>query len=520
MKTFRLIPAITAACLLVFSGILVTVHMFSVRAQVALPGQFFAPFDDVTNGGPSLQSITQATGQKYFTLAFVGNGGNCTAEWAGTIPPNETSTYLPNLNSDIQYVRSQGGDVIISFGGEDGSELAQICTSASALQAQYQTVITQYKATHLDFDIEGGEEGDATTYTRRNTALAALQKANPGLSISFTLPSATTGLLNTSMGMLSNAISQGVNISIVNLMTMDYGSADSQMGQEAVNAGNGLYGELKSLYPSKSPSQLWSMVGITPMIGQNDSPGEIFSLQDAQALLSFAQQNHIGELSMWQMSRDNGSCAGSTVVTPKCSGLAQNTYDFAKLFQSFAGTGTPMTTTTPMTTGTPMTTTTPMTTGTPVTTATPVTTGTPMTTATPVTTGTPNPMPSGGNLLVNPGFEQGNLSGWQCDTNDAVVKSPVHSGTYALQVTPGHSTTGQCTQTINVLPNHLYTLSAYVQGNFAFLGTSSGVSNWTSSTTYTKLSIQFPTGPATSVTIYIHGWYIQGNVFADDFSLQ
>lgn len=495
MKTFRYVPAITAAGLLIVAGVLVTVHMLFARAQVALPAQIFAPYTDITLNGASLQTFAQDSGQKYYTLAFIANGGgSCNAEWAGTIPLNETSTYLPDLDSGIQYVRSQGGDVIISFGGQDGQELAQACDNASDLQAQYQAIINQYKVTRLDFDIEGGEEGDATSYTRRNTALAALQKANPGLSISFTLPSATTGLLDTSIGLLSNAISQGVTISIVNLMTMDYGSPDSQMGQDAVNAANHFYSQLKSLYPSKTPGQLWSMVGITPMIGQNNTLGEIFSQQDAQTVLSFAQQNHIGELSLWEMSRDNGGCAGSTTATYACSGLVQNTYDFTKLFEPFTSNTTIATAT-----------------------ATPAATAI----ATPTSTATPTPViPSGGNLLSNPGFEQGSLSGWQCDTNDTVVKSPVHTGTYALQITPGYSTTGQCTQTVNVQANHTYTLSAYVQGNYAFLGTTSGVSNWTSSAIYTKLSIQFTTGAATSVTIYIHGWYIQGNVFADDFSLQ
>src|SRR5579883_1419053 len=61
-----------------------------------------------------------------------------------------------------------------------------------------------------------------------------------------------------------------------------------------------------------------------------------------------------------------------------------------------------------------------------------------------------------GNLVTNPGFESGNLSGWSCDPGDAVVTSPVHSGSYALQMNPSNSTTGQCTQTISVQANTAY----------------------------------------------------------------
>ncbi|GHO46793.1 chitinase [Ktedonospora formicarum] len=124
------------------------------------------------------------------------------------------------------------------------------------------------------------------------------------------------------------------------------------------------------------------------------------------------------------------------------------------------------------------------------------------------------------NLVTNPGLETGNLSGWNCDTGDSVVGSPVHSGTHALQLTPSSSTTGQCTQTISVKPSTAYTLSAYVNGPYAYLGANGYSANWTSSSSYTLLTYQFTTtASTTSVTIYIHGWYAQGNVFVDDISL-
>ncbi len=313
----------------------------AAQAAVSFPSRLFAPYADITLGGPTLQSVTQSTGQKFYTLAFITNGGgSCNAEWAGTIPLDQTSTFLPHLDSDIQFIRSQGGDVIISFGGAAGQELGQTCSDATSLQAQYQRVINQYHVTHLDFDIEGGEEGDQTSYDRRNTALAALQRANPGLSISFTLPSATFGLLDTSIGLLNNAKSHGVNFSIVNLMAMDYGQPDSMMGQEAINAANGFFNQLKQIFPSASTSQLWSMIGVTVMIGQNDTRGEIFTEQNGQQLLAFASQQNLGLLSIWEVSRDNGGCAGSTTASDMCSGLSQGTFDFINMFKGFsAGSG-------------------------------------------------------------------------------------------------------------------------------------------------------------------------------------
>lgn len=121
---------------------------------------------------------------------------------------------------------------------------------------------------------------------------------------------------------------------------------------------------------------------------------------------------------------------------------------------------------------------------------------------------------------MNGGFETGDLSGWTCNTGDIVVSSPVHSGSHALQMTPSSSTTGECDQTITVQPNHTYTLSGFVNGPFAYIGVQGGTSTWTTSSSYTQLSVTFTTSSSqTSITIFVHGWYAQNNVFVDDVSL-
>jgi chitinase len=63
-----------------------------------------------------------------------------------------------------------------------------------------------------------------------------------------------------------------------------------------------------------------------------------------------------------------------------------------------------------------------------------------------------------------------------------------------------------------------------VEGDYVFLGDSgtgtSDTDDWTpSAASWTELSASFTTGPATSVTVYINGWYGQPEFFADDLSL-
>lgn len=60
-----------------------------------------------------------------------------------------------------------------------------------------------------------------------------------------------------------------------------------------------------------------------------------------------------------------------------------------------------------------------------------------------------------------------------------MVSTPVHSGAHALQVTPTASQTGECDQNVTLLPNHAYTLTGWVQGNYAYIGVSGGATGST-----------------------------------------
>ncbi|MFB7936960.1 chitinase [Streptomyces sp. NPDC056049] len=128
-------------------------------------------------------------------------------------------------------------------------------------------------------------------------------------------------------------------------------------------------------------------------------------------------------------------------------------------------------------------------------------------------------------LARNGGFEAG-LDGWSCTAGSgAVISSPVHGGTKALQATPAGSDNAKCAQTITVKPNSTYTLSGWVRGSYVYLGvTGSGTADgyaWTQSAPdWQKLSKTFTTGATTtSVTVYTHGWYGTPAYQADDLSL-
>ena len=204
----------------------------------------FAPYIDLgLTVGWQLLSIQQQSGIKVFTLGFVVGNGGCTPTWGG-VGATVANDTLPNgttILSLVQGIRAAGGDVIISFGGASGTELALGCTTVSSLQAAYQSVLNKYSVNsstpvRLDFDIEGGAITDQASVNRRNQALVGLKNANPNLIISYTLPVLPTGLVASGVNMLNSIKASGLNVNVINIMAMDYGSANDNGGQMGLSA--------------------------------------------------------------------------------------------------------------------------------------------------------------------------------------------------------------------------------------------------------------------------------------------
>ncbi|MFJ4717288.1 cellulose binding domain-containing protein [Streptomyces sp. NPDC088785] len=298
----------------------------------AASGAAFAPYVD-TSLYPKfdLVSSAKATGVKEYNLAFITSGGTCAPKWGGV-----TDLGADEVAAQIGALRSAGGDVRVSFGGASGTELAQACSSASELAAAYQKVIDQFKLTKVDFDVEGGALPDAAANTERARAIATLQKDNPDLNVSFTLPVMPEGLTSDGVNFLKNAKANGVSADLVNIMAMDYGASYSgDMGTYAEQAATATQAQLKTAL-GLSDAAAWKAVAITPMIGVNDVSSEVFTVADATQLVSFAEAKGLGGLSMWSATRDR-QCPGgaSDSAQPTCSSITQSADAFQKAFAAF-----------------------------------------------------------------------------------------------------------------------------------------------------------------------------------------
>lgn len=300
------------------------------------PAQYAAPYVETWNAPSAMTAVQSATGLKYFTLAFVLSDGSCNATFNGDDAVDDAS-WTGAINS----LRAAGGDVIASFGGAAGTELAQACPDVPSLQAQYEQVIDTLNLTRIDLDIEGAALDDTDANDRRDQALANLQQqyAADGrtLDVDYTLPVNPNGLSANALSLLGNARSEGLNVNLVNIMTMDYGDS-LDMGQAATGAASALHDQLGRIWSAKTSAQLWAMEGNTPMIGVNDATNEVFSADDATTLERFAAANGIQELSFWALGRDQ-ACASTGTLSDACSGTAQRPYQFSGTFNAVTGAG-------------------------------------------------------------------------------------------------------------------------------------------------------------------------------------
>jgi hypothetical protein len=284
---------IAAAC----ATALATGSLLAVSAAPAaasgFPTQFAAPYVQI--GSESKNDMTAdlaASGDKYYTLAFLTPKSGCTPEWEDG--DNAMNTYV----SQVSTIEADGGRVAISFGGASGGELAETCTSVSSLAAAYEAVATAYQCFRLDFDIEGDDLNNTAANTRRDEALAEVQAFNSSIQVDYTLPVDPTGLESNALNLLKDAKSKGVTVSIVNIMTMDFGDGQNALS-DAESAATHTNTQLDTLY---GVSSSYAKMGLTPIAGQNDD-NENFTQANATTLETFAAGKGVRELSFWEVQQ-------------------------------------------------------------------------------------------------------------------------------------------------------------------------------------------------------------------------
>jgi chitinase len=300
-----------------------------------------APYYSVLDSGaPDLGTVMSATGAKAFDLGFILAGNGCTPAWNGTDPVSSDT----QVASVINEVRSDGGDVIASMGGYNGTKLGAVCGSASATAAAYQQVISTYGLHAFDFDLEEPEIENTSAIANELGAAQILQASNPGLFVSVTIPATPTGANWFGQQLIAEAKSLNFTPDDFTIMPFDGGfnGASSQIA-----ALQGFNSQLMSTYGWTS-AQAYQHEGFSGMNGRTDS-AEYFYQSDFQSVLSFAESNGMSRFTFWSVGRDR-QCNppdNNGALSAECSSVPQNSWDFTTYAVAFAKNTSPTPPTTP-----------------------------------------------------------------------------------------------------------------------------------------------------------------------------
>lgn len=311
-----------------------------------VPTPWFASYVDVTATPTFPFEQPRSDADKNIVLSFIVADPNnsCEPSWGAAYSLDQAQADL-DLDRRLARLQQLGGELTASFGGLINEELATVCTDQDQLVAAYEKVLDRYNIRALDFDIEGTALKDKESIDRRATAVATLQQrraqAGEPISVWLTLPVTPKGLTPDGTDTVAAMLDAGVELSGLNVMTMDFGAskpANQSMSDASISALEATHRQLGVLYKQVDlplgAATLWSKLGVTPMIGQNDELAEVFGLDDARLVNSFVQEKGVGRVSMWSANRDV-TCGPNyydvTRVSDSCSGIDQGDLSFVTI---------------------------------------------------------------------------------------------------------------------------------------------------------------------------------------------
>jgi len=321
---------LVAAAALVAAG-LGTATASAAHAATALTANWYesAPYYyTLDSSAPNLGQVMSATGEKAFLLAFVLADGGCTPAWDGTDPVSSDT----QVAAVISTVRADGGDVGASEGGANGTKLGQDCSTPAATAAAYQSVISKYGLHYFDFDIEEPEIESSSAVANEIGAAQILQAEDPGLIVSITIPTATTGANYFGQLVLDQAAADGFVPDDWSLMPFDNGFTGGAASQQT--ALTDFNAQLVSTF-GWSSAVTWNHEGVSQMNGSSDT-GETFEPADFASNLSFAEAHNMSRYTFWDENRDRECNPVNEAVNGDCSSVAQSAYQFTGYDASFA----------------------------------------------------------------------------------------------------------------------------------------------------------------------------------------
>lgn len=307
-----------------------------------LEGPLLAPFVDMAswvdtssnyslNGTPDLGKIYDEIGCEYYFLGFIrpddatplSSDGTIRWGWGGFYELSEKGNdgfQYEGIKKSIQNIRDRGGDVVVSVGGQLGSAPWTITQNITKLKEMYIEIIEAYDLQVLDLDIEEINQG----YEQNVANAKAIKRAQDqtGVEVVLTIPIMPYGYTSTQKNLLRAYIGNGVNVKLINSMTMCYGSEvnpGEDFATASIRAIDNACVQVKSIYAEfgieLTQEQVYKMLGATVDIGYENQYNPVFTAEMTKRVAEHANKVGLGMYSYWCINRDSMMQYNSAIDT-------------------------------------------------------------------------------------------------------------------------------------------------------------------------------------------------------------
>ena len=295
-----------------------------------VPYKVVAPFVDMSNwidpasaysvnGVPNLGKFASDTGITTYNLGFINPlsnnptnaDGSINWGWGGysSLTKNSNNSQYLGIVQSIQNLKDAGGTYIISVGGQAGDAPWKVTQNVDSLEAMYLDIIETYGIKRLDLDIEESNQDKSQNIVNAK-AIKTIQD-DTDIELTLTIPIMPSGWQQKQIDIINAYLSAGVDITLINSMTMCYGAGlyeNEDYGTASVRAITNSVTQLKEIYSNYgqalSDDQAYLKTGATFSIGYESNLYPTFTLDMARTIVNDAIKHNYGLISMWSMGRD------------------------------------------------------------------------------------------------------------------------------------------------------------------------------------------------------------------------
>src|SRR6201996_7312445 len=170
LSSIRVVVLLIVLCAIGFGAFRLISHETPAAAAKSNAVPVYSPYVDVTQTPTYPFQLPSSNPVSSVYLSFIVSDKEepCTPSW-GTFYTLDGAEQGLDLDARTAQLRSQGGPVNISYGGEANTELAVDCTDPAKLEQAYLEPIQRYKAKSIDLDIACANLSNTAANARRAT---------------------------------------------------------------------------------------------------------------------------------------------------------------------------------------------------------------------------------------------------------------------------------------------------------------------------------------------------------------